>query len=61
MVNSAEKIRLAGNQNVMVCECGTMLGYSKASSAPFDLLIIDSNTKSENKQSYIYIYIYIVL
>jgi 3-deoxy-D-manno-octulosonic acid (KDO) 8-phosphate synthase len=55
MVNSAEKIRLAGNQNVMVCECGTMLGYSKASSAPFDLLIIDSNTKSENKQSYIYI------
>lgn len=29
MVNSAEKVRLAGNQNVMVCERGTMFGYSK--------------------------------
>ena len=29
MVNSAEKIRLAGNPNVMVCERGTMFGYSK--------------------------------
>jgi 2-dehydro-3-deoxyphosphooctonate aldolase (KDO 8-P synthase) len=28
MANSAEKIRLAGNQNVMVCERGTMFGYS---------------------------------
>ncbi|XP_020698172.1 2-dehydro-3-deoxyphosphooctonate aldolase isoform X3 [Dendrobium catenatum] len=28
MVNSAEKIRLAGNQNVMVCERGTMFGYN---------------------------------
>nr|POF01504.1 2-dehydro-3-deoxyphosphooctonate aldolase 2 [Quercus suber] len=27
MVNSAEKIRLAGNPNVMVCEKGTMFGY----------------------------------
>ncbi|PRQ24652.1 putative 3-deoxy-8-phosphooctulonate synthase [Rosa chinensis] len=27
MVNSAEKIRLAGNPNVMVCERGTMFGY----------------------------------
>ncbi|GMI94618.1 hypothetical protein HRI_003131100 [Hibiscus trionum] len=26
---SAEKIRLAGNPNVMVCERGTMFGYSK--------------------------------
>lgn len=29
MTNSAEKIRLAGNPNVMVCERGTMFGYSK--------------------------------
>lgn len=29
MANSAEKVRLAGNQNVMVCERGTMFGYSK--------------------------------
>lgn len=29
MANSAEKIRLAGNHNVMVCERGTMFGYSK--------------------------------
>lgn len=28
MVNSVEKIRLAGNQNVMVCERGTMFGYN---------------------------------
>ncbi|GJM87732.1 hypothetical protein PR202_ga03717 [Eleusine coracana subsp. coracana] len=42
MVNSAEKIRLAGNQNVMVCERGTMFGYSKASLAPSDLLVVDS-------------------
>jgi len=28
MVNSAEKVRLAGNPNVMVCERGTMFGYS---------------------------------
>ena len=28
MANSAEKIRLAGNKNVMVCERGTMFGYS---------------------------------
>jgi len=28
MVNSAEKIRLAGNPNVMVCERGTMFGYN---------------------------------
>nr|CAN61837.1 hypothetical protein VITISV_018855 [Vitis vinifera] len=28
MVNSAEKIRLAGNENVMVCERGTMFGYN---------------------------------
>ncbi|KAH0874450.1 hypothetical protein HID58_071812 [Brassica napus] len=32
MENSAEKIRLAGNPNVMVCERGTMFGYSKLSS-----------------------------
>lgn len=31
MVNSAEKVRLAGNPNVMVCERGTMFGYSKSS------------------------------
>lgn len=31
MENSAEKVRLAGNQNVMVCERGTMFGYSKLS------------------------------
>ncbi|CAO2825096.1 unnamed protein product [Amaranthus hypochondriacus] len=28
MVNSAEKVRGAGNQNVMVCERGTMFGYN---------------------------------
>ncbi|KAJ6399159.1 hypothetical protein OIU77_019831 [Salix suchowensis] len=28
MSNSAEKVRLAGNPNVMVCERGTMFGYS---------------------------------
>ena len=28
MRNSAEKIRLAGNPNVMVCERGTMFGYN---------------------------------
>ncbi|KAH0852389.1 hypothetical protein HID58_094053 [Brassica napus] len=28
MNNSAEKIRLAGNPNVMVCERGTMFGYN---------------------------------
>lgn len=28
MANSAEKIRLAGNSNVMVCERGTMFGYN---------------------------------
>uniref|UniRef100_A0A453AMP7 3-deoxy-8-phosphooctulonate synthase n=1 Tax=Aegilops tauschii subsp. strangulata TaxID=200361 RepID=A0A453AMP7_AEGTS len=28
MANSTEKIRLAGNQNVMVCERGTMFGYN---------------------------------
>ncbi|WCJ44618.1 2-dehydro-3-deoxyphosphooctonate aldolase [Euphorbia peplus] len=27
MVNSAEKVQLAGNSNVMVCERGTMFGY----------------------------------
>lgn len=29
MANSAEKIRLAGNPNVLLCERGTMFGYSK--------------------------------
>ena len=33
-MNSAEKVRLAGNQNVMVCERGTMFGYSKFISFP---------------------------
>ncbi|XLU42805.1 hypothetical protein S245_037619, partial [Arachis hypogaea] len=28
MTNSAEKVRLAGNPNVMVCERGTMFGYN---------------------------------
>ncbi|VFQ60456.1 unnamed protein product [Cuscuta campestris] len=28
MLNSAEKVRLAGNENVMVCERGTMFGYN---------------------------------
>lgn len=28
MANSAEKIRLAGNPNVLVCERGTMFGYN---------------------------------
>ncbi|MCL7028729.1 hypothetical protein MKW94_019926 [Papaver nudicaule] len=28
MANSAEKVRLAGNQNVMLCERGTMFGYN---------------------------------
>ena len=28
MRNSAEKVRFAGNPNVMVCERGTMFGYS---------------------------------
>ncbi|XP_025629415.1 2-dehydro-3-deoxyphosphooctonate aldolase-like [Arachis hypogaea] len=28
MANSAEKVRLAGNPNVMVCERGTMFGYN---------------------------------
>ena len=31
MANSVEKIRLAGNPNVMVCERGTMFGYSELS------------------------------
>ncbi|KAF6162360.1 hypothetical protein GIB67_008489 [Kingdonia uniflora] len=30
MTNSAEKVRSAGNPNVMVCERGTMFGYSKS-------------------------------
>ncbi|KAJ9183248.1 hypothetical protein P3X46_007132 [Hevea brasiliensis] len=34
MINSAEKVRLAGNSNVMVCERGTMFGYND--------LIVDS-------------------
>lgn len=29
MANSAEKVRLAGNPNVMVCERGTTFGYSE--------------------------------
>ncbi|KAF2605897.1 hypothetical protein F2Q68_00045322 [Brassica cretica] len=40
MENSAEKIRLAGNPNVMVCERGTMFGYSKLSS-PVQTLNVD--------------------
>jgi 2-dehydro-3-deoxyphosphooctonate aldolase (KDO 8-P synthase) len=28
MASSAEKVRLAGNENVMVCERGTMFGYN---------------------------------
>ncbi|KAJ4978107.1 hypothetical protein NE237_008887 [Protea cynaroides] len=28
MANSAEKVRLAGNQTIMVCERGTMFGYN---------------------------------
>ncbi|KZV51260.1 2-dehydro-3-deoxyphosphooctonate aldolase [Dorcoceras hygrometricum] len=28
MANSCEKIRMAGNENVMVCERGTMFGYN---------------------------------
>lgn len=31
MTSSAEKVRLAGNPNVMVCERGTMFGYSEFS------------------------------
>jgi 3-deoxy-D-manno-octulosonic acid (KDO) 8-phosphate synthase len=30
MTSSAEKVRLAGNPNVMVCERGTMFGYSES-------------------------------
>lgn len=30
MVNSAFKVRTSGNPNVMVCERGTMFGYSKS-------------------------------
>ena len=41
MENSAEKIRLAGNPNVMVCERGTMFGYSKLSS-PVQILNVGS-------------------
>ncbi|KAF2560819.1 hypothetical protein F2Q70_00016487 [Brassica cretica] len=46
MNNSAEKIRLAGNPNVMVCERGTMFGYIKLSSpiecfGPFCNLLTD--------------------
>ncbi|PPS12688.1 hypothetical protein GOBAR_AA07955 [Gossypium barbadense] len=45
MVNSAEKIRLAGNPNVMVCERGTMFGYRKVQSPQpcfqHDDLIVD--------------------
>lgn len=36
MLNSAEKVRLAGNQNIMVCERGTMFGYSKSSLIPVE-------------------------
>ncbi|KAL9257039.1 2-dehydro-3-deoxyphosphooctonate aldolase 1-like protein [Drosera capensis] len=36
MVNSAEKVRLAGNENVMVCERGTMFGY-------YDLIVDPRN------------------
>lgn len=46
MVNSAEKVRLAGNQNVMVCERGTMFGYSKFSSVCFFLLTLSSWMKA---------------
>ncbi|PPD95188.1 hypothetical protein GOBAR_DD07786 [Gossypium barbadense] len=45
MINSAEKIRLAGNPNVMVCERGTMFGYRKVQSPQpcfqHDDLIVD--------------------
>ncbi|CAN1749949.1 2-dehydro-3-deoxyphosphooctonate aldolase [Linum perenne] len=50
MANSAEKVRLSGNQNVMVCERGTMFGYSKSvlwinliphTVGGFDLLVAD--------------------
>ncbi|KAL0732079.1 hypothetical protein Bca4012_028173 [Brassica carinata] len=41
MENSAEKIRLAGNPNVMVCERGAMFGYSKLSSRLQILNIVD--------------------
>lgn len=41
MENSAEKIRLAGNPNVMVCERGTMFGYSKLSS-PFQIFFVST-------------------
>lgn len=43
MANSAEKVRLAGNSNVMVCERGTMFGYSKSkleiNQMPFIILV----------------------
>ncbi|KAG6531230.1 hypothetical protein ZIOFF_005020 [Zingiber officinale] len=37
MVNSAEKVRLAGNANVMVCERGTMFGYREI---PIETLLV---------------------
>ncbi|KAF7141400.1 hypothetical protein RHSIM_Rhsim06G0243500 [Rhododendron simsii] len=41
MANSAEKIRLAGNENVMVCERGTMFGYTVELDCVADDLIVD--------------------
>lgn len=40
MTSSAEKVRLAGNPNVMVCERGTMFGYSEA--LVFSLSVVSS-------------------
>ena len=41
MANSVEKIRLAGNSNVMVCERGTMFGYSKYFVFPVIVLFVN--------------------
>ncbi|KAK3026826.1 hypothetical protein RJ639_040727 [Escallonia herrerae] len=43
MVNSAEKVRLAGNQHVMVCERGTMFGYIELLCNADDLIVDPRN------------------
>ncbi|GMH17093.1 hypothetical protein Nepgr_018934 [Nepenthes gracilis] len=43
MTNSVEKVRLAGNQNVMVCERGTMFGYSKLSLISFQMIMLQDD------------------
>ncbi|KAK4491861.1 hypothetical protein RD792_002640, partial [Penstemon davidsonii] len=52
MANSAEKIRMAGNENVMVCERGTMFGYSKFKPSVFNKAM--PHMKGAKCKSYVY-------